>query len=126
MGGRGQIIKRTDNSWQIKVYVGRQAGKRAWKYKTLQGTRADAQKALTKLQRELDTGAYVEPTNLTVGEFLERWLETAARPRVRDNTYIGYRDALRLHVVPLIGGQKLDRLTPLDIQRCWARSRRRA
>ena len=116
MGGRGQIIKRTDTSWQIKVYVGREAGKRTWKYKTLQGTRADAQKALTKLQRELDTGAYVEPTNLTVEEYLERWLETAARPKLRDNSYKGYRDTLRRHVVPHIGKQKLDKLTPLDIQ----------
>lgn len=116
MGGRGQIIKRTDTSWQIKVYVGRENGKRKWKYKTLQGTRADAQKALTKMLRELDTGTYVEPTNLTVEAYLERWLETAARPRVRDNTFKSYAYTLRRHVVPHIGQQKLEKLTPLEIQ----------
>lgn len=116
MGGRGQIIKRSETSWQIKVYVGRVDGKRKWKYKTLRGSRADAQKALTKMQRELDTGTYVEPTKLTVEAYLERWLETAARPKVRDNTYIGYADTLRRYVVPHVGQQKLDRLTPLEIQ----------
>lgn len=116
MGGRGQIIRRTESSWQIKVYVGRENGKRKWKYKTLQGTRADAQRELTKLKRELDTGTYVEPSRVTVNEFLDSWLENAAKPKVRANTFLDYYNTLKLYVRPYIGGQKLDKLTPLEVQ----------
>ena len=55
----------------------------------------------------------------TVREFIERWL-SAAESSLRPSTYRRYRDLMQLHVLPVIGGVKLSKLTPLDVQRLYA------
>ncbi len=56
------------------------------------------------------------PTKITVREYCERWLETAAKPRVRSKTLVDYEGLLSRHVFPLIGGRPLSKLQPLDVQ----------
>lgn len=53
---------------------------------------------------------------MTVDEYLDKWLETAARPRLRQRTYEYYVEMLKRYVRPILGNRKLSDLRPLDIQ----------
>lgn len=116
----GQIIKKGDNRYLVRVYQGRDTnGKRRYFSRQIKGTRRDAQKLLTATLRDMDTGTFVEPTKLTVKEYLERWLKDAARPRVSRRTGNGYAGIVERYISPSLGAQRLDKLQALDIQKAY-------
>lgn len=78
-----------------------------------------AQKVLTEALRDMDAGTFVEPTSLILNNYLDRWLETAARPRVTERTHVGYKRLLDCHVKPELGLRKLSEVRPLHIQKLY-------
>lgn len=76
---------------------------------------------LTKLLRERDLGVFVEPARMRLDEFLNKWLETTARPRVRPRTFESYAGLVRLHVGPELGTRPLAAITPLEVQALYAK-----
>ena len=66
--------------------------------------------------RERDLGIFIDPSRESLSEYLDGWLETAARPRVRPKTYQGYEQLLRLYVKPELGALMLSRVTPERVQ----------
>ena len=65
------------------------------------------------LERQRDGGSVPRAgRGWTVGGWLEHWLENIARPTIRYRSWDAYRIAVRKHLVPALGGQRLDRLTP--------------
>jgi integrase len=71
---------------------------------------------LNKVLRERDLGRRVEGVTVTLGEFLDRWLETAAKPKLRDKSYESYESLLRRYIRPVLGERILSAITPLDVQ----------
>ena len=47
------------------------------------------------------------PTDPPMAEYLDRWVEDAARPSVSKSTYRSYRGVVDNHLAPVIGGIKL-------------------
>jgi integrase len=115
---RGHISKRSPGSWTIQVSGGfDDAGGRVRITRTVRGSEAQAQKALTKLLREVDTGTVAMTGGTTVSHYLtETWLPHAAT-RVRLTTLARYEQLVRVHVLPVIGQQKLSNLKPTHTQR---------
>ena len=79
-----------------------------------------ARERLTALRRQLDLGSMPVDGSLTVGDYLDRWLE-ALRPRVKPSTWRSHDLAVRLYLRPSLGGQRVSRLTPTDVERMMAR-----
>jgi len=52
----------------------------------------------------------------TVAEWLDHWLENIARPNIRETSYSAYRVAVRRHLIPGLGQQRLDRLEPEHLE----------
>ena len=65
--------------------------KRRQKWLTVRGTKRDAEKKMSEVLHDLDIGAYVEPSKLTLADYLERWLRDYASTAVRPRTLAGYR-----------------------------------
>ena len=114
----GQIIERGDRRWLIRVYLGRdsETNKRNYHNRTIQGSMREAQAYLTRKLRERDLGRDLEGAKVTLNEYLDRWLETAARPRVRPKTFQDYQGMLQRYVRPVLGERVLTALRPLDLQ----------
>ena len=72
---RGHIRRRGTRSWAIVIDLGRDpaTGKRRQRWVSVKGTKRDAQRRLTELLRRYDTGTWMEPSRITVAEFLERY-----------------------------------------------------
>lgn len=120
---RGHIVKRSEGSWSIKLSLGLDpgTGKYRQQWVTVQGTKKDAEKRLTELLNAVDTGGYIKPQHLTVGAFLERWLQDYAATNTASSTALSYRMICRCHIIPELGATLLTELRPEHIQRYYAR-----
>lgn len=116
----GNIKKKREGLFLVSIFLGRDAnGKRRYIAKQIRGTIKDAQKYLNTALSEKDQGIFVEPSSLTVNEYLNKWLEAAARPRVSRRTADGYAGLLERYIRGSLGQRRLDKLQPLDIQKVY-------
>ena len=91
------------------------SGKRVKKTKTYD-THIAAAQALRIFEMKKQRQEIVMPTELTVGMWLDRWLEEVIRPnRARSTTY-GYSNMIKNHIKPALGKIILQELTPQQIQ----------
>ncbi len=113
----GSIRPRGPGAWELKYDVGRDplTGKRITKYRTVRGTKRDAQRELRELLGAVDKGQHVDPGKLTVGAWLERWL-TEAVHSVSPKTYERYAEITRKHLIPALGMIALAKLQAVHIQ----------
>jgi len=66
--------------------------------------------------RERDFGRDLEGAKITLNEYLDRWLKTAVKPRVRENTCQDYDGMLRRYIRPSLGETVLAAMQPIDVQ----------
>ncbi len=117
---RGHIRKR-GNKFVVVVSLGRnEHGKPIQKWFSGFDTRQQAEAAASKIVHEINTGLYVEPTKLTVGEYLLQWMENYARVNVSPKTADRYEEMIRQHIIPYMGRILLQKLHPLQIQTFYA------
>ena len=83
-------------------------------------TRKVAQAALTTVLSSLESGAYTERKDVTLGEFLlEEWLPVI-ESTIRSTTYSSYATHVQKHILPTLGRVKLQKLTPVMINALYA------
>jgi integrase len=63
---------------------------------------------------------------MTLSQYLDRWLELAARPKLRTRSFADYRSLLRRYVRPNLGERMLTGLAPFDVQQTYCRLQERA
>lgn len=99
------------------VAVGKDAAgnpKQLWR--TVKGTREDATQELTKLLHQRDEGRLASTHSMTLATYLnDQWLPHQ-RTRIRATTWRRYDSLVRNHILPSLGGVKLQRVRPIDIQ----------
>ena len=95
-------------------------GKRRYANKTIRGSKRDAQAYLNAKLREQDLGTLIEASNSLLNDYLDRWLEDAARPKLRERTFKDYEAVLRRYVRSGIGGMKLKDIKALTIQSLYS------
>ena len=116
----GQIIKRGDKRWLVRIFQGRdENGKRRYVNKTIRGTKKNAESYLTAKLRDKDLGINIEPAGESLNKYLDKWLDTAAKPRLRTRTFDDYTSLLKRYVRDPLGAIKLSDLRPVDIQRLY-------
>jgi len=71
---------------------------------------------LTRKLRERDLGRDLEGAKITLNEYLDRWIQTAVKPRVREKTWQDYEGMLRRYIRPHLGERVLAAMRPLDLQ----------
>ena len=115
----GQIIKRGERVWMVRMYIGRTAeGKRQYQNHTVHGTKKDAQTWLNDALTKKDLGIPTFQTKLSLGEYLATWLKTVAKPRVSEQTFANYEWLLD-RVTPKLGKTRLTQLRAEDIQKFY-------
>jgi hypothetical protein len=67
---------------------------------TLHGGLRDAQSHLNKMLSERDRGRNLNSSKQTLNQYLYRWLEVCAKPRLRPKSYQNYEGLLRRYVRP--------------------------
>lgn len=113
--GSGLPYKRADGMWVAAVDLPTTDGKRRRKTVSSKDYNTVVQK-LRVLRKQVAAGQIFTTGNTTVKSWLEHWLENIQRPHVRPTTYRYYEGTVRVHIVPLLGGKRLNRLTPEDVR----------
>ena len=119
---RGHLRKRGERSWSVVVDIGHDltTGKRRQKWIGVKGTKRDAERKLAEVIRGLDVGSYVEPSRLTLGDYLDQWLADYVETSVRPRTAAGYRGLVGV-VQKSLGQVRLTDLSPQAVQRYYAK-----
>jgi integrase len=116
--GDGGIDQRGENSFRLRYRIGKQ------RYSvTFQGTLKEAKTKLRELLKSGDDGQHVEPSRMTLGEWINHWLSIGApgrkKKRAGRRTLERYVQLLRTHVTPSLGTKRLQRLHSTDIDRLY-------
>lgn len=113
---RGYIEKRGDGIHRLLIDLPREAdGKRRRSSTTVHGTRKQAEADLARILNEMNDGSYIKPAEITVTEYLDKWL-AQARTNLSPTTCRTYRRIIEGELRPALGHIKLSNLTPLQIQ----------
>lgn len=109
--GEGMIRQRKDGLWEARITL--PDGKKKSHYGS---TYAAVRKWLTEAVRNRDQGlSVVLDERQTLAQYLADWLKTM-RTRLRPRSYTRYEEAVRLHVLPMLGRVPLARLQPQQVQ----------
>jgi hypothetical protein len=95
-------------------------GRRVTKYCSFKGTKREAQAELVRLMDTVRRGEHVDPTKLSLAEYLDRWEQGWATLQVGAKTRERYSELLRLHVRPHIGALPLHKLQPVHLAELYA------
>jgi integrase len=116
--GQGHIRQRGEGRWELKFDLGRDplSGKRLSRFVTFQGTKREAQAELNRLLNRRNEGTYVDPTKMSVAEYLEHWLSVDIERRVAAKTASRHRGIVRHNIIPRIGAMPLRKLTAVHIE----------
>ena len=107
--------------WQLIIELGRdENGKRCWKYESVHGTKAHAKQVLRQRLNELESPDYVEPTDVTFGEYMRSHHAEHARHHTAARVHESSGYLLEAHIIPALGAIKLSQLRPADLQRYYA------
>jgi integrase len=94
-------------------------GKRRVATTSVKGNRRAAEKELRRLLRSLDTGEHVDPSSMTVRQWLAAWLDTV-RTEVAPKSFERYSEIARHFLMPAFGNLPLTKLAPSHIQSAYS------
>ena len=117
--GEGSVYQRGDGRWIGSIDLGGEEGKRKRKYVNAK-TRAEVVEKLKRLDQIVKAGVRPAPERMTVGEYLDLWMSERVPGTVTIRTEDYYRQIVRLHLKPLLGHVRLNRLAPADVSRLLA------
>ncbi len=66
-------------------------------------------------------GVLVATPQQTVSQFLTDWLELTHKHSIRPRTYERYEEAIRLHLIPVLGKYRLQMLSAQHVQAFYVR-----
>lgn len=116
VSGEGSVFRRADGKWVAMLTVRYGDDGRPRRKKIVRGTQRAVLEALERERVEALDGPLVKLERLTVGAWLDRWLEDNVKLNRRPTTYYTYRSFVRFHLKPRIGALALQELAPFHVQ----------
>lgn len=115
--GEGSIYQRKDGTWAgVTRHVDPDTGEKK-KHFVYGKNRKEVAAKKQAFENDLKKGILPKAGKITVGQWLDDWLETYAKVRVRQNTHEGYQRIVNSHLKPSIGATKLNELRPIHVQK---------
>lgn len=113
--GTGSVWRKANGIWEAALYVNEADGARR-RRRVYGKTKAEALRKLDELRREVASGTPITPRHLTLGAYLQEWLNQVAAPRVRASTLTAYRHSVNRYLTPGLGDVPLGRLTAREVR----------
>lgn len=117
----GNITRRKTKkgyAWQITVELPKDAltGKRVRRYKTVEGTKKEAERAMHQFISEIERGYYVADNKISISEWVRTWLDVYIIPNVSPTTLSRYQGMIRRYIDPMLGHLQVQQLNTLAVQ----------
>lgn len=121
MPGYVKKVKGTKNRFRITVEAGKDPvtgnRKRIVRYHT--GRESDAKDIMAMLIAELEQGTHVDPSKLTMAEWMDTWLQDYKKNNLRASTYELYIWTTDHFIKPAIGSIHVQKLQTEHLQRLY-------
>jgi integrase len=112
--GEGTIYRRKNGGWATQYTIYTAKGR---KRKTIYGkTRQEVAAKLAKALSDREGGFTFDAEEITLGNYMARWLDDAVQGTVRRSTFVRYEQITRVHITPVIGRLKLKSLSPTHVR----------
>jgi integrase len=114
---QGQVVKRGPGVYRVRWALGTdERGRRVVRSTTVKGTLAEAERVLRERLGEAERGVALESRSVALRAYLGDWYALAERTR-RRRTVDDYRKLLGRTLSERLALRRLDRVTPLDVER---------
>ncbi len=117
--GDGLVRKRSDGRWEGRIVVGhKEDGLPIYR-----SVFAKTQKELLgKLHDRIETYRNVElseQSNMTLGEWLDKWLNDYMSMTIRESTMSSYQGMVKNYIKPVLGEKRISDITTADVQKMY-------
>ena len=117
--GDGMVRKRNDGRWEGRIVIGhKENGDPIFRYVSAGSQR----ELMNKLRRDIEGYRDVELTEdsqMTLSEWLDRWLAEYMDASIRPSTMNGYRGYIKNYIKPRLGHKKMSKITTDDVRRMY-------
>lgn len=119
--GDGLVRKREDGRWEGRIVAGHKKDGSPIYRAVFAEKQSELMPKLHQLKEQYAGVELTEDSSITLGEWLERWMEEYKKPLLRQSTYTGYSTDIRNHILPHLGSKKLTQLKTSDLQKLYNR-----
>ena len=122
--GDGTIRKRSDGRWEARIIIGHKNDGTPMYKSAFAKTQKSALKELHQLidlYRDVDLS---EECRMTLGEWMDKWLDEYMLFTLRESSINGYRNLIEHQIKPHIGDKRLASLTTADMQKFYNKIKR--
>ncbi len=117
MAGTIKAVPGKKGLWEIRYDSEDPAtGKRIQHKRRFKGTKSQADKLLVDILSQINKGEYMELGQVTVREYLKKWIVDYCKQNLSYKTYESYKGIINNYILPSMGGIKLGNLKPNIIQ----------
>jgi integrase len=116
INGEGSIYQRQSDGRWVGQYFDHTAVPPKYRY-VYAKTQAEALRRLNEAMASLGSGLDFDAGRITLGEFLDRWIEDSVKDSVKPSTYENYAMLTHRHLIPALRRNKLKTLTPDHVRK---------
>ena len=117
--GDGMVRKREDGRWEGRIVIGhKDNGEPIFRYVSAKTQKELLEKLHQNIEEYRDVDLR-EDSKMSLGEWLDRWLEEYAAPSVRPSTLEGYRGYIQRNIKPHLGDKPVGKITAEDIRKLY-------
>ncbi|MDW7670801.1 MAG: site-specific integrase [Bacillota bacterium] len=103
--------------WQVIIEGKNRDGGRSRHKKIINGTQQDAIRYEQEKSQQKDrAGGILEPSKITVKEFLKKWVDEVKSQQIKESSLRVYRSLIKNHINPNIGHIPVSKLNAVQIQ----------
>ncbi len=120
--GESSVYQGIDGKWHGRVTVGIRDDGRPDRRHIERKTEREVRAAVKELASQRDACKVRRASRdvWTVEKWLTHWIETiAVPPAIKASTHAGYEVDVRVHLIPGVGGHRIERLTPEQLERFY-------
>ena len=117
--GDGLVRKRADGRWEGRIVVGHKEDGGPIFRSVFARTQKEV---MRKLHSQIETYRDVELTeesNMTLGEWMDKWLDDYMALTIRESTMDSYQTMTKHYIKPYLGDEKIGSITTADIQQLY-------
>lgn len=113
-------VRKRGNSWYYYFDLAKVDGERNKHERKAVGatTKGEALTILRKAMTEYEnSGTLFEPSNVSVSDYLDFWLEEYVKLNLSHNTWDNYKGVIKNHIKPVFGNMRLRSISPEVLQK---------
>ena len=117
--GDGLVRKRTDGRWEGRIVIGHKDDNSPIYKSVFAKTQKELMPKLRQAIEDYQGADFSEDSNITLNEWMDKWLAEYAEPALRQNTVTGYKRNIKNHIAPALGNKQLRFITSRDVQKFY-------